>query len=210
MKKNHEGIKRKYGGVRASIRKDERRKKLMAAGLSAFGTTGYAKTSIKSICELAGLTERYFYESFKNKEELLALVYNKVVDELTEKALEILNQPDPISLEAVMEAVQGHFETFQENPEKARVLYFEVLGVSPGIDHEYRSATDRLENIISLAISKAFPSIDIKALQNSITPTALAGAVNLVVERWVLDGFETPLQDILSQIEFFLKPRPGF
>lgn len=58
-----------YGGVEANLREEDRRKKLIEAGLEAFGTKGYAKTNIKTICKLAGLTERYFYESFRHKED---------------------------------------------------------------------------------------------------------------------------------------------
>ncbi len=200
MNKNNPKQKRPYGGIQASCRIEERRGKLLAAGLEAFGTTGYNKSTIKSICAFAGLTERYFYESFKNKEALLGQVYNGVVDGLVGEVMDCLSQPTPQGLDPVFEALRIYYESLHDDPRKARVLYFEVLGVSPAIDKEYRTATRRLSDIISLVVSTAIPAIDQKLLEASIVPTGLAGALNLIAERWVLDDFCTPLEDILSQI----------
>jgi len=33
------------------------------------------------ICGVAGLTERYFYESFRHKEDLLCAVYRELINE---------------------------------------------------------------------------------------------------------------------------------
>ena len=76
-----------YGGVKADLRKKERRGKLISAALEAFGTTGYSTNSVKNICQIAGLTERYFYESFKNKESLLCAAYQELVDELKNESI---------------------------------------------------------------------------------------------------------------------------
>ncbi len=70
MKTSKQKPTRQYGGIDADQRRKERREKFLAAGLEAFGTLGYAKATIKGICQLAGLTEPYFYESFENKEDL--------------------------------------------------------------------------------------------------------------------------------------------
>src|SRR4029077_5184552 len=55
---------RAYGGVSAEDRIAARRAKLLDAGLELFGTRGYATTGVKDVCREAGLTDRYFYESF--------------------------------------------------------------------------------------------------------------------------------------------------
>ena len=71
MKTKLEKTKRIYDGIDAGNRVENRKQKLLLAGLEVFGTDGYARATIKSICSKAQLTERYFYESFKNKEDLL-------------------------------------------------------------------------------------------------------------------------------------------
>jgi AcrR family transcriptional regulator len=40
--------------------------------------SGYRNTTVKAVCEAAGLTERYFYESFANSEALLVAAFDTV------------------------------------------------------------------------------------------------------------------------------------
>ncbi|MEW5736797.1 MAG: TetR/AcrR family transcriptional regulator [Thermodesulfobacteriota bacterium] len=206
---------RSYGGVRASLRLEGRRRKLIEAGLTAFGTLGYAKASIKGICNLAGLTERYFYESFGSKEELLAAVYQDVVEGLMPLALERLEEPFAKPSEIVCDTLRIYFTAMKEDPRKARMLYIEVLGVSPAIDRAYQEATRRLAGIIVRVMGLAFPGLDWRALSRTIVPTGLTGALTLIAINWILEEFKTPLDDILAQVTFlvdamdaFLTPKP--
>ncbi|MFF3288708.1 TetR family transcriptional regulator [Streptomyces sp. NPDC003023] len=73
---------RRYGGRGAAERQQERRSRLVDAGLEVFGTVGYAAASVRQLCREAGLTERYFYESFQGREELLRAVYDRLIEEV--------------------------------------------------------------------------------------------------------------------------------
>lgn len=190
---------RTYGGVDAGLRENERRKKLLVAGLEAFGTVGYARTNIKTICRLAGLTERYFYESFKNKEDLLSAVYRQLVDEQKEEALKILGETGRKPLEAASQAMRTFLVNFQHDPHRAQVQLFEVMGVSPRIDAEYREAMRLLAEMAKLFLCTAFPGIGEDAWKGNILPTGLAGSIILISHEWVLGGFVTPLDDIIEQ-----------
>ncbi len=202
MKKQALEKQRSYGGVRASQREEGRRLKLLDAGLGAFGTVGYARSSIKGICGLAGLTERYFYESFGSKEELLLAVYGGVVEDLLARARERLSQPF-VSPSDLLTGVLGiYFRAMREDPRKARLLYFEVLGVSPAVDRAYQDATRLLGGIVTEAVLAAFPVLDRRFFSESIVPVGLTGAVTLMAINWILEGFRTPLEDILSQVAF--------
>src|SRR4051794_19105906 len=75
---------RVYRGSPAPERASQRRTQLVAAGRKLFGKSGYAAVTVRSVCVEAGLTERYFYESFSNREELLAAVYLACVGDLQE------------------------------------------------------------------------------------------------------------------------------
>jgi len=204
-------VKRKYGGIGAGRRVSERRAKLLAAGLQAFGTKGFAGSSVKEICGLAGLTERYFYESFANKEDLLRCVYHGLVEDLVQSAEQILksggSREDP-----AMALVRLFFETLRDDPRIARVLYFEVLGVSPAIDAAYREGTRKMIQVVKETVATAFPGMDEQFLERSIITTGLAGAVNLILMRWVLEGFSPPLETMLDEAALLLEKvrRAGF
>src|SRR5688572_25842106 len=73
---------RLYRGASLENRQSERRHKLVAAGMKVMGTVGFHDATVRAICTQAGLTERYFYESFDSLEELLCAVYQAIIDEL--------------------------------------------------------------------------------------------------------------------------------
>ncbi len=70
---------RRYRGVSEEVRRTERRQRFIEAGLEVFAERGYHSSTVRSICANAGLTERYFYESFSNSEDLLTASINTSV-----------------------------------------------------------------------------------------------------------------------------------
>jgi AcrR family transcriptional regulator len=198
-------ISRIYGGVDVSIRKEGRRKKLIEAGIEAFGTKGYAKSNIKTICALAGLTERYFYESFENKEELLYTIYRELIDEQQREATELLKSLDRNPIETVTNATELFYYRLKMDPRIARIQLFEVLGASKRIDQEYRNAIRLISEMVKLFLSRIFPGIAQEKLNNSIIPTGIAGSMIMISHDWVLGGFVMPLEDIVSQsMDYFM------
>jgi AcrR family transcriptional regulator len=197
--KKRQTHQRVYGGVEADLRETERRKKLIAAGLEAFGTRGYARTNIKTICGVAGLTERYFYESFASKEELLAAVYHDLLEGQLAEAVRVLDEEGRAPLDAAMGALGTYFESFRLDHRKAQVQLFEVLGVSPEIDRQYRDGIRLLADMVKLCLDRVFPGITAESWKGSIVPTALAGSIILIAHEWVLDGYVTPPDNILRQ-----------
>lgn len=74
---------RPYGGVDAADRLARRRAGLLEAGLELLGgDIDPAELTVRGICRQAGVATRYFYESFADKDELIAAVFDWVVAEL--------------------------------------------------------------------------------------------------------------------------------
>ena len=73
---------RPYKGVPAEQRIAERRAKLVQAGLELFGTRGIAATRVDDVCAEAGLTKRYFYESFASLDELAVAAVDEAIGAL--------------------------------------------------------------------------------------------------------------------------------
>src|SRR4029453_6908151 len=69
---------RNYAGLSADERRLGRREGLVEGAIRAYGELGYRNTTVKAVCEAAGLTERYFYESFVNSEALLVAAFETV------------------------------------------------------------------------------------------------------------------------------------
>lgn len=71
---------RPYGGVDATQRMTSRRDRLLEAGLELLGgDADPAKLTVRGICRQAGLANRYFYESFTDKDQFTGAVFDWVV-----------------------------------------------------------------------------------------------------------------------------------
>jgi AcrR family transcriptional regulator len=183
---------RRYRGVDDDQRRAERRRRLVDAGLEVFGTEGYQSATVRMICAAAGLTERYFYESFANREELLAATYAHLVETLrtaTYGALEAAGAGTEARASAVLEA---YFAYIEANGPHGRVLLFEILGVSPAIDKTYIAGMDELARLLARVAGRddADPLFGL----------ALAGSVVAVAHDWVLSGYRRPRAEIVAHL----------
>jgi AcrR family transcriptional regulator len=74
---------RPYRGIDATERVTQRRRRLLDAGLDLLGgDDADAELTVRAVCKQAGLTARYFYESFSDKDEFVAGVYDWVVADI--------------------------------------------------------------------------------------------------------------------------------
>ncbi|MGV0836206.1 TetR/AcrR family transcriptional regulator [Mycolicibacterium thermoresistibile] len=75
---------RPYRGVEPAARQAERHRRLLEAGLELLGgqQRDPAELTVRSICREAGLTMRYFYESFTDKDEFVSAVFDWVVADI--------------------------------------------------------------------------------------------------------------------------------
>jgi AcrR family transcriptional regulator len=74
---------RPYGGVEARERIAQRRHRLLEAGLELLGgADDAAELAVRAICREAGVSARYFYESFTDKDELVDAVFDWVIADI--------------------------------------------------------------------------------------------------------------------------------
>jgi AcrR family transcriptional regulator len=72
---------RTYGGMSADQRRADRRMRLLAATRELLESGGLAQITVTAVCRQAQLSERYFYESFPDRDKLLGGVYDAFADE---------------------------------------------------------------------------------------------------------------------------------
>lgn len=88
---------RPYGGVDAADRRASRRSRLLEAGLDLLGADvpQFTELTVRAICGQAGLTARYFYESFTDKDEFVSAVFDSVIADLAIKTRAIVSAAPP-------------------------------------------------------------------------------------------------------------------
>jgi AcrR family transcriptional regulator len=68
----------RWSGVPLHDRQTLRRDELIAAGVNVLGGADGGALTVRGVCRAAGLTERYFYESFGDRDDFVRAVYDHV------------------------------------------------------------------------------------------------------------------------------------
>lgn len=76
---------RPYRGVDAAERLAARRRQLLDVGLDLLGAEDHdiSELTVRGVCQRAGLSARYFYESFTDKDDFVGQVLDWVIADLT-------------------------------------------------------------------------------------------------------------------------------
>jgi AcrR family transcriptional regulator len=117
-----------YGGVGAPERRAGRRARLLEAGLDLLGTEGWQATTVRGVCGRAGLTARYFYESFEDLDALLLAVFDSLAAESAAVVLEAVGRAPDEARAKARAAIAAYVDMLTLDPRKARVLFVEAMG----------------------------------------------------------------------------------
>jgi AcrR family transcriptional regulator len=74
-----------FKGVSAADRRTDRRNRLVEAAFEIAGTEGGGALGVGRVCRAAGLTKRYFYESFASLAELESAVVDHAIAVMSER-----------------------------------------------------------------------------------------------------------------------------
>ncbi|WP_315914271.1 TetR/AcrR family transcriptional regulator [Arthrobacter sp. lap29] len=125
---------RRYSGLEPSERTQERYQKFIESGTGVFGTVGYSAAKVKTLCQGAGLSERYFYESFESREHLLTVVYAQLSIKLMKHVKSALQDPEATLHEAIRASLGAVVRFMLADPRHARIMLVEVVGVSAELE----------------------------------------------------------------------------
>lgn len=122
---------RQYGGVSAQERRAVRRERLLEAGLRLFGAPGGERVTMTAICAEAGLTERYFYESFRDRDELLLEVIERVAGEVRDTTVAVLAGVEGDAGARARAAIAAFVDILTTDPRKGHVAMVASAAAEP-------------------------------------------------------------------------------
>lgn len=196
---------RSYGGISADERTARRRRQLLDAGLEIFGSTGYRAATVRQVCRVAKVADRYFYDQFRTMEDLLVAVYQECVDRL-EDSIAVPIQTAGSVAEMARLGLESFLAAVQDDPRLARVVWFEVLGVSPEVETTYLSRMARFGELLITAAPAPFAVVpELRPL----VADAVIGGISHVVMTWLASGFAAPRADVVTALELFLTSVAG-
>ncbi|MGV0652868.1 TetR/AcrR family transcriptional regulator [Mycolicibacterium thermoresistibile] len=121
---------RPYRGVDPAERRAQRRRRLLEAGLELLGgeQRDPAELTVRAICREAGLTMRYFYESFTDKDDFVSAVFDWVVSDIaatTQAAVAAAPRRDQTRA-----GMANIVRTVSEDPRVGRLLFSRHLSTA--------------------------------------------------------------------------------
>ncbi|MEP6502955.1 MAG: TetR/AcrR family transcriptional regulator [Betaproteobacteria bacterium] len=194
---------RAYGGLAREERVATRRARFVEAGIELFGTQGFRGATVRGICAAAGLTDRYFYESFATLEALLAEVYVTLTHAFAQRlATESIHSPAWSGDAAAVErqataAYELWFDTVRD-PRFARIVLVEVLGVSAEIDALYEASVRVMADLTIAPLAATQPALALTKARRELLGRALVGAALQVAKMWMTDGYKAPRRDVVG------------
>ncbi|MFY9764873.1 MAG: TetR/AcrR family transcriptional regulator [Mycobacterium sp.] len=162
----------RWSGVPLEDRQALRRDELVAAGVQLLGEKSGPAVTVRAACRQAGLTERYFYESFADRDEFVRAVY----DDVCTRAMSTL-----MSATTPREAVERFVALMVDDPVRGRVLLL-APAVEPVL---VRSGAEWMPNFIDLLQRKLTEIRD--PVRQKMIATGLIGGLTTLFTAY-LDG----------------------
>jgi AcrR family transcriptional regulator len=162
----------RWSGVPLEDRQALRRDELVAAGVQLLGGEAGPALTVRAVCREAGFTERYFYESFADRDEFVRAVY----DDVCTRAMATL-----IPATTPREAVERFVALMVDDPVRGRVLLL-APEVEPVLA---RSGAEWMPKFIELLQHKLTRITD--PVLQAMAATGLIGALSALFSAY-LDG----------------------
>ena len=187
---------RPYRGVPADDRIAARREALIDAALEVFAAEGWAGLSARRVCEQAGLTRRYFYESFDGIDALLGALFDRITGEVTAAVRTAAGEGAASRAEVVERAVSAGLDVVASPPSKGRFLAVAQTAGSTIAEHRARSIDD-LAVIVEGALSTDGDGRPIRSGEARITAIIAVGAILSIIDSWLAQEVDLSREEVV-------------
>ena len=175
---------RRWTGLSAQDRRQERRALLLDAALELLGSEGWDAMTVRSVLKRSRLNPRYFYESFGDLDQLAVAVYDRVVDELGAVVLAALGASRDAPADQVRAVVRGTVEFVDEDRRRGRVLYVEGLG-NEALNRRRIETGRMVVAFLEATAAERRPSGQVVDDVGRVAASVLVGGFNQLLVDWL-------------------------
>ncbi|MBJ8345081.1 TetR/AcrR family transcriptional regulator [Antrihabitans sp. YC2-6] len=193
-------VVRPFRGVSAEERLAQRREDLIEAAFDVAGAVGLRKLTMTAVCERADLTQRYFYEHFRNRDELVNALYDTVFDEFFGRArLAAEAQPEDDLLARARAAMAVFVEFCASDPRKARV-FAEASGSAAITAHRADSTRRFTEYATQQAIAARRPPTAREFTRVQLAASIVIGGMSEACGHWLSGAIDLPRDEFIDEL----------
>jgi AcrR family transcriptional regulator len=188
---------RAYGGVSASERVAARRERLIDAAIELYGKDGYLATGVKDVCRQAGLTDRYFYESFANSGELFSAAFDRAAGDLLLSVAQRVGQAPPVPDAQARAAIDTFVRALADDPRKARLLFAETASAGGAVERHVRATVRQFAALIAATARPHLPGA-VPDVVVEMGALSLVGAIASVMVEWLDGALDATIDDVIN------------
>lgn len=188
---------RTWGGRTQEERSSERRERLLVAALDIWVESGWAAVTMRGVCTRAGLNDRYFYEHYTDRDELLAAVWDQVCFEVfAELAAVVAGNVGLPALEILHLAIARAVALQIDSP--ARILFGDHAGSRVLEDRRKTMLTEATDLLIAVGRPYLRPGADESDLRMG-TFMGIGGFVELLT-AWRTGAIDADTDRIVDHV----------
>lgn len=116
---------RVYSGMSADERREDRRRRLVDAAIDLVGTRGVTAATVTAICAKSGVTSRYFYQHFPDRNAVLRAVYQQVYGTFYDVIVRSIPDSDAEPAALAFAPIRALVRMIDDDPRLARILFVE-------------------------------------------------------------------------------------
>lgn len=189
----------RWHGSTADERCARRRRQLLDAGFRLLGTEGAAAVTVRAVARQSGLSPRYFYESFPDRETLLLAVWDDqyvAVSDRVEDAIACAPQDFLGRMRAALDAAAAWLE---QDPLRTKAMLLETISDTRLRLHARRKLPELvLETAVRAVGGQGLDSLPEKKLKTTVTATSGA-IVNLFLE-WGSGDLDVNREELVDSV----------
>ncbi len=173
---------------------------ILRAAIKVFARSGFFNSKVADVAHEAGVADGTVYLYFKNKDDILASIFNNEMDEALSRGRAALARiDDPV--EKLKRVVRAHLERFSNDRDLAVVFQVELRGSTKFMEQfSATRVTDYLELIRGVIEEGQQRGVFRRGLNNTIAAKILFGAVDEMVTNWVLSRKRYSLLSTLDSV----------
>src|SRR5215469_5034730 len=155
----------------------------------------YFFTRLPWVCEAAGLTERYFYESFTNSEALLVAAFDTVSHRVLASLREVCKAHTGTAEARGKAVLRAYYQILKDDPDGARLFVIEIARVGPAVDEVWAALLREFGELLTQAVARDRAAM---RASNELVRTGAVGAMVQIAKVWIRSGYARSVDAVAS------------
>lgn len=169
----------------------------MEASFECFARKGIIATTMRDISAQAGLTDRYFYEAFRNTRDAFDAVNEWQRGQLVARVIEAMGPVDKQIQPLARAGLRAFYTFIREDPRRAQVLLIDAFSADQQAAGQGQRILDQYVTLISDFSEQIYPQLNKRFNIKMVVWGLLSMAIHVGVV-WAREGFKQPIGEVID------------